>query len=393
VGSPGRRAFGRLLLISQVALSLLLLVGAGLLTQTLQNLQDVDKGFREDHVLLVSLNSRLTGLSPQQLVAVYEQLLDRISSLPTRSASMAADTPLSGNTNTTDISIPGRASPPREDMEVQVNVVTPHYFETMGMRVVEGRGVTPDDRAGAPRVTVINEALARRFFGSGGVLGRRLRVGGPNQELTVVGVVKNARINDLRSDPDPILYQPLAQSPEFLRGLQVRTIGEPGTLVAEIRQTIRNTNANLAVNEVSTLHQQVDRSLARERLIATLSGAFGVLALMLVCVGLYGVLSQSVAQRTAEIGVRVALGCTRRGVQWLIVREWLVVVVAGLAVGIAAALATGRGMAGLLFGLSAVDPQTLSGATAIVVVVTVSASYMPAWHASRVDPVVALRSE
>jgi predicted permease len=393
LGTPGRRALGRLLLISQVALSLLLLMGAGLLTQTLRNLQEVDKGFREADVLLVNLNSRLTELSPQQLVPVYEQLLDRISSLPIQSASMAVDTPLSGNTNTTDISIPGRASALEDDMEVQVVVVTPRYFETMGMNIVEGRGVTADDRAGAPRVTVINEALAGRFFNAGGVLGRRLRAGGQAQELTVVGVVKNARVNDLRSEPRPIVYLPLAQSPEFLRGLQVRTAGEPGGLAAEIRQIIRNTNAKLAVNEVSTLRQQVDRSLVRERLIATLSSAFGMLALILVCVGLYGVLSQSVAQRTSEIGVRVALGSTHRGIQWLVMRESLVVVLSGIAIGVPAALATGRGMAGLLFGLSAIDLRTLSATVAVVLVVTILASYLPAWRASRVDPIVALRYE
>jgi predicted permease len=368
-------------------------MGAGLLTQTLRNLQEVDKGFREAGVLLVNLNSRLTELSPQQLVPVYEQLLDRISSLRIQSASMAADTPLSGNTNTTDISIPGRASALEDDMEVQVVVVTPRYFETMGMNIVEGRGVTADDRAGAPRVTVINEALAGRFFNAGGVLGRRLRAGGQAQELTVVGVVKNARVNDLRSEPRPIVYLPLAQSPEFLRGLQVRTAGEPGGLAAEIRQIIRNTNANLAVNEVSTLGQQVDQSLVRERLIATLSSAFGMLALILVCVGLYGVLSQSVAQRTSEIGIRVALGSTHRGIQWLVMRESLVVVLSGIAIGVPAALATGRGMAGLLFGLSAIDLRTLSAAVAVVVVVTILASYLPAWRASHVDPIVALRHE
>jgi ABC-type antimicrobial peptide transport system permease subunit len=189
------------------------------------------------------------------------------------------------------------------------------------------------------------------------------------------------------------VYLPLAQSPEFLRGLQVRTAGEPATLAADIRQIIRNTNARLAVNEVITLGQQVDRSLARERLIAVVSGAFGALALLLVCVGLYGVLSQGVAQRAAEIGVRVALGSTRFGVQWLVVRESLVLVLTGLLLGIPAALASGRAMSGLLFGVSTVDPQTLTAAAALVVFVTVSASYIPAWRASRVDPVVALRSE
>ena len=189
------------------------------------------------------------------------------------------------------------------------------------------------------------------------------------------------------------MYLPLAQSPEFLRSLQVRTVGEPATLAAEIRQIIRSTNPNLAVNGMSTLREQVDGSLVRERLIATLSGAFGVLALVLVSVGLYGVLSQSVAQRTAEIGVRVALGATQHGVQWLILRESSVLVFSGIALGIPAALVAGKGMGGFLFGLSVVDPQTLSGATGVVLIVTVLASYIPARRASRVDPIVALRYE
>ena len=393
LGSPGRRAFGRLLLISQVALSLLLLVGAGLLTQTLRNLEELDKGFREDGVLLVNLNSRLTGLTSQQLIPVYEQLLERISSLPVRSVSMALDSPLSGNIMGTDFSIPGRPSTPGADMEVQIVVVTARYFETMGMRVVQGRGVTHEDRAGTQSVAVINEAFARRLSDSGGVPGTRFRAGGQPRELNVIGVVKDARINDLRRDPGPVMYLPLAQSPEFLRSLQVRTAGEPATLAAEIRQMIRSTNPALVVNGVSTLREQVDRSLVRERLTATLSGAFGILALVLVSVGLYGVLSQTVAQRTAEIGVRVALGATQQGIQWLILRESSVLVLSGIALGIPAALLAGKGMGSLLFGLSVVDPQTLTGATGVVLIVTVLASSIPARRASRVDPIVALRCE
>ena len=391
--SAGRRAFGRLLLISQVAISLLLLVGAGLLTRTLRNLQEVDKGFREEHVLLVNLNARLTGLTAQQLLPVYGQMLDEISVLPVQSASMASDTPLSGNTGTTDIFVPGRAAVQGEDLEVQVVVATPRYFETMGMSVLHGRGVNRDDRFETSRVAVINESMARRFFESDGALGRRFRAGGQDTELTVIGVLKNARVNDLRSEPRPMIYLPLAQSPDVLRSLQVRTAGDPVMLAAQIRQIVRNVNPNLAVNQVTTLHQQVDRSLGRERLIATLSGAFSMLALTLVCVGLYGVLSQSVAQRTSEIGVRVALGATHRRVQWLILRESLLVLLVGIVVGIPAALAAAKGISGLLFGLSAVDPQTLSIATGAVVVVTVLASYIPAWRASRVDPIVALRYE
>jgi ABC-type lipoprotein release transport system permease subunit len=242
-------------------------------------------------------------------------------------------------------------------------------------------------------VAVVNEAMARRFFDSREVLGRRFQAGGQDQELTVVGVVKNPRMNDLRSEPRPIIFLPLAQSPGNLRGLQVRTDGDPATVAAQIRHIIRRVNTNLAVNQMITLHEQVERSLVRERLIATLFGVFGVLALVLVCVGLYGVLSQSVAQRTAEIGLRVALGADQPRVRWLILRESLILLVGGIAVGIPAALAVAKGMAGLLFALSPADPRTLVGATAAVVIVTLLASYIPAWRASRVDPIVALRYE
>jgi predicted permease len=389
--SAGGHTFSRLLLISQVALSVLLLVCAGLLSQTLRNLQKVDKGFREEHLLLVNLNSRLTGLNSRQMVPVYEQVLDDMSALPVRSASMASDSPLSGNTNTTDISIPGRASTPGEDMEVQVIVVTPSYFETMGMNILQGRGFSRQDRSTSPRVAVVNEAMARRFFDSGEVLGRHFQAGGQDQELTVAGVVKNPRMNDLRSEPRPTIFLPLAQSSGNLRGLQVRTDGDPAMVAAQIRQVIRRVNPNVAVNQIITLNEQVERSLVRERLIATLSGVFGVLALVLVCVGLYGVLSQSVAQRTAEIGLRVALGADQRWVRWLIFRESLVLLVAGIAAGIPASLAVAKGISGLLFALSPADPRSLIGATTAVVIVTLLASYIPAWRASRVDPMVALR--
>jgi predicted permease len=390
-GNRRQRAFSRLFVILQVALSLLLLVGAGLLVQSLRNLQLVDKGFREDNVLLVTLNSRLTGLTAQQLVPIYEDLLDRVSSLPVQAASMAIDTPLSGNTSTTDISIPGRVFTPAENVEVQVIVVTPRYFETMGMPVLEGRSVGAEDRSSAPHVAVINEAFARRFFDSDRVLARRFRAGGPDRELTVVGVVKNARVNDLRSEPGPVIYLPLAQSPGFLRSLQVRAVGEPARLAAGIRQIIRETNPKLVVTTVSSLHQQVDRSLVLERLMAALSGAFGIFALVLVCVGLYGVLSQIVLQRTAEIGVRVALGATRHGVQWLVLRESLLFTLLGIAFGLPAALAAGQAMAGLLFGLGPVDARILLGAAGVVAAVAAAASYIPARRASRIDPIVALR--
>ena len=391
-GRHGGRALGRALLVSQMALSLLLLAGAGLLTGTLRNLQNVDKGFREEHVLLVSLNSRLTGLTPRQLAPVYERLLEQVETLPVESASLSGDLPLSGSASTTDIALPGRVAAPGEEMEVHVVVATPGYFQTMGMRLLQGRGPGAEDRAGVPPIAIVNEALAKRFF-SEGALGRRFRAGGQEGVLTVAGIVRNARMDDLRSEPPPTIYLPAAQSPDFLRTIAVRTSGPPEALVAQVRETVRNTNRSLAINQVATLRQQVDRSLVRERLIATLAVAFGALALILVCVGLYGVLLQSVSQRTAEIGLRMALGAGRGSVQWLILRESLAMVAVGIALGIPASVAASRGMAGLLFGLNPADFRTLVGAAGAMAVVTALASYLPAWRASQADPMTALRHE
>jgi predicted permease len=391
-GSAMGRSFGRLLLVSQVALSVLLLVGAGLLVQTLRNLKNFDKGFQEEHVLLVSVAFRLAGLNPMQTMAVYQELLDRISALPgIRSASLALQTPLSGNTDTTDISVPGHPVPWGTDMEVEVMVVTPGYFKTMGMRLAQGRALTLDDRANTPRVAVVNEAMARQFFDSN-ALDRRFR-GWGSDELTVVGVVKNAKLLDLRSDVRPVMYVPLAQSPTLLKSIQVRTVGNPALLASQIRQIVRDVNPNLPVMQVTTLRDQVDRSLVEERLVAILSSVFGMAALVLVSIGLYGVLSQTVARRTAEIGVRMALGAERVQVRWLVLKEALVVVLVGIAIGAPVALVAGRGLRRLIFGLSPADPLILSGASIAILIVAVLASYMPALRASRVDPIVALRYE
>jgi predicted permease len=392
--APRRGILSPLLIVVQVALSLLLLVSAALLTQTLRNLQDVDKGFREHHVLLASVNSRLTDLTAAQLVPVYEHILERISALPqVQSASMAIDSPLSGNMTTTDISVPGRTTTPGEDMEVQVVAATPRYFETLQMRVIEGRPFSANDRQGSALVAVINEAFAQRFFDRGRVLGQQFQAGGQGGPLTVGGVVKNARLNDLRSEPRPVMYLHVAQAPEALRSLQVRTAGKPEAVIPAIREIVRTSHMKLVVQDVSSLEQQVDRSLVRERLIVTLAGAFGGFALVLVCVGLYGVLAQTVAQRTAEIGVRVALGATRGRVQWLVLRESVLLTLLGVALGIPAALNAGKAMQGLLFGVNAVDGWILSTAIVIIATLALAASYAPARRASRIDPIEALRCE
>lgn len=392
-GGFGHKSFSRLLLMSEVALSLLLITGAALLVQTLRNLKNFDKGFREEHVLLVDFSARLTGLTPTQLLPVYQQLLDRISVLPgVRSASLGLQTPLSGSTNTTDVSIPGHIAKFGEDLETEVMVVTPRYFETMGMSLAQGRYFGRDDQANAPKAAIVNEAFARRFLGEE-ALDRRFGVSRDTADLTVVGVVRDAKLDDLRSPVQPVMYLPLAQSPDFVKSIQVRTAADPAILAKQIRQIVHEANSDFFVLNVTTLQHQVDRSLVQEKLIAILSSSFGGVALLLVCIGLYGVLSQGVVQRTAEIGIRMALGARRQQVRWLILREALLLVVIGLAVGVPIAVAAARALTSMLFGLNAVNPLILSCCCIAIVLVTAMASFVPAWRASRLDPMNALRYE
>ena len=242
-------------------------------------------------------------------------------------------------------------------------------------------------------MAVVNEALARRFFGGAAIaVGKHFR-DGDNREVELVGVVKDARVNGLRHNPEPTMYWPVAQEPTFMRSLTVRASGDPALLADLVRRAVRNVSPGLPVANVKTLRSQVEGSLTQERALAILSGTFGIAALLLVSLGLYGVISQWAVRRTREVGVRLALGATRGGVRWMVLREAFTIVLAGIAVGMPAAMATSQLLKGLLFGLTPLDPGTLLAASSALVGVAAVASYVPAHKASRVDPMVALRYE
>jgi predicted permease len=396
VATPGARRvnLGRVLLISQVAGGLVLLVAAGLLSGTLAKLRAVDKGFDQAHILLVQMLLRESGLPQQRALALTDRLVADVRALPgVRSASMSHGTGvlLRAGTSGTDIR---RPDAPR-GWSALFGTVTPGYFETMGIPLVRGRDFTPRDGATAPAVVIINAALARQAFGSpAAALGKRL-IATPEGpiEAEVIGVVQDARTLKVGEAAGAAFYLPVAQSPEFLWSLEVRTFGDPAALADQVRALVRRADPALPVPDVRTLHEHVEQSLKHERLLALLSSGYGLAALFLICIGLYGVVSQWTSQRTAELGVRMALGATAAGVRWLVLRQSFALIAAGVALGLPIAVAFTRVLAGALFGVSAWDPTTFVGAPVVMFLVAALAAYLPARRASRIDPIVALRCE
>jgi predicted permease len=396
-GGRSRRLTSRLLLASQVAFSLVLLVGAGMLWQTLDKLRTTVKGFDEEHLLLVDLGIRQVQIGEAEALVLYDQLLQRLAALPgVRGASLSRFRVLDGAGARERILVANVPSP----LSVEINTVTPGYFDSVGMRLSSGRGFTPGDRANAPKVVVVNEALARQLLGEQDpwrALGRRFRFDPmpdlPREELEVVGVVADARTGALRASTRPTVYMAVAQTFRFLGSLEVRAMGDPALLADGVRQAVRAVHPGLPVRFARTMREQVDRSLMAERLVATLASGFGLAALLLVSFGLYGVISQLTAQRTREIGVRMALGATRAAVRAMVLRQAFATVLAGVLVGLPASMAVAHSLRGLLYGISPLDPATLTLSTLVMFAVATLAVYLPARRASRVDPMVALRQE
>jgi predicted permease len=407
-GGGSKQRAGRLLVIGQVALSLLLLVGAGLLVRSFRNLHDQDFGFAADRVLIFSLGHGPSDRSPAAMAAVERTARERVLALPgVQSASFSGVMIFSPSDIGSGFSIPGEAQPADAPLTARYNSVSPGYFETLGMPIVEGRSFTDaDDSPVSARVTIVNQAFARRFFPRGAV-GRSIvlrRPGAgktgatapattPGEMVAIVGVVHDAKYNNLREDTKPMFFLPFAQMTRSLRSLEVRTDRAAVAIAGPVRDALSGVTKDIMIRQVTPLPEQVDASLAPERLLLRLCVVFGALALLLACVGLYGVIAYSVAQRTTEIGVRVALGATPLSVMGRVLRETLLLVVAGIAIGIPCALASGRLLVAFLYGLTPRDPATLAIATGILFAAATVAAALPALRAARVDPNVALRYE
>jgi predicted permease len=275
------------------------------------------------------------------------------------------------------------------------NTVGPDYFAAMGIPLTMGRWFGPQDTDTSQKVAVISEMMAQRFFPNRSPIGARFGISGPESgdRIEIIGVVKDIKTLSLTENPRPMAYYPYSQGSGFINNFVVRFSGAPETVVPQIRRAIQDVNRNLPIDEVVSLSEQVGRSLVQQKLIARLGAFFGLLALLLACIGLYGVLSYSVARRSNEIGIRMALGAQRGNVLWLVLREAMGLTVAGVVIGLGTAFFATKLATSLLYGLKTTDPMTLAASTLLLIVVATLAGFLPARRASRVDPMVALRDE
>ncbi len=390
----GRLRPGRILTVAQVALSLVLLFGAGLFVRSLQNMNGGARSGSGENVLILHVEPRGSEMRPRkELDVVYRDLIRRVEEIPgVGSTSMAEMTPTVNGPGTFEgIKLAtGLYSEP-----IGVYETYPNYFATAGIPLLAGRDLAPSDLdADSPPVCVVNEAFVRRFYPSENPIGKDC--GGMGR---VAGVVQDSRLMNPAGVIQPMTYRAYVHS-QTGRGalfLYVRTVGNPAAILPRVQEAVRATDPIVPQSEARTLAQEMDAALVRERLIATLSGLFSVLALLLTCIGLYGLLASAVVQRSGEVGIRIALGATQSGVLWMVLREALLLTMAGVAIGVPAAFAAGRvafrRIPGLLFELKVTDPATLLTAASLLLIVAGLAGYLPARRASHVDPMAALRNE
>jgi predicted permease len=388
---PSSRSRQKALVAAQLALSLVLVFAAALLVRTERNVQDVDGGFATD-VLMFSLDAEDTAVPRERMIGLCRDAVNRLRR-PDSAGACSTMTPVDTAFALRFLGMPSGPQP----AEVFVNEVTPDYFATFGIGLVRGRFFTDQDTSSAPRVAIISDALARAIFPNRDPLGQLIAFGrkpDPSRALTVVGVVRDMR--QARRDllPSDTVYQPLAQSeaPERLIA-SIRATGDLAPRAAMVRQEVRGLDAGVGVMWVRTMRQQIDAATTTERLLATLSTFFAVLALFLACIGLYGVISYDVASRTREIGIRLALGADRPTVQASVLRHTATITAIGLGTGLVAAAMASQLVESLLFGLTPRDPATLAATVITLGAAALLTGYLPARRASRVDPTIALRAE
>ncbi len=393
---PRHIELGKFLVVSQVTLSLLLLVTAGLFLRSLRNAANVNAGINTENVVQATLNPALNGYPPGQITNFYRQLQARLQSLPgVESVATTAYPLLSGTSNGAGLIVPGRPLPPDyHDRAILMNFVGGDFFRTTGTRLLRGRDFLPTDIGTAQTVIIITKTAADHFFPGEEPIGKRVRFGG-HDGVEIIGVAADAKYESVREDTPRISYVSFEQSPQPVgeRTVYLRTTGDPLPVINALRREVQTLDSSLPIYGVKTFAEQKLESLAPERLLATLSSFFGALALLLASIGLYGVIASSVQRRTREIGIRMSLGATRSFILWMVLRNCLWLVGAGIAGGVVLSLVLSKLLTGLLFGVPPRDPIAIAASAIVLTIVAVLAGFIPARRASRVDPIIALRYE
>jgi len=387
-----RLNLSKLLVVGQVALSLFLAVGAGLFARSFNNLVSQPLGL-EDQVLWVAISPSLGGYTDAELPGLYERIIGRVEAIPgVQSATVAMCGVMTGcRSNSDGIAISGYESQPGEQVMVQVNRVGPHYFSTVGMTIAAGRDFDAREIGSGAKIVIVNEAMVRKYFKGRDPIGQRFGYDKPDTEI--IGVVRDAHVNTVREAAMPMVFHPFDSTPSFVGSMQIRATGQPDAIGAAVRRALREVEPRLPVDRVTTIATLAASTLRQERLIARLTIGVGALALALASLGLYGLMAYAVKQRTAELGLRFALGAPRPRVLWMVLRESLLLVVVGLALGLPLVIALARLIGPMLFEVNPNDPAVVSIAAGVLLLVGASSSYLPAFRASRIDPITALRTE
>ncbi|MBZ5620516.1 MAG: ABC transporter permease [Acidobacteriia bacterium] len=399
MGGGGRISVGKVLVAAQIAISLLLLIGSGLFIRTLRNLEKVELGYAREKLVLTDVDATSAGYRGAAAANLYTRLLEEIRAIPgVKSATFSQNGLFSGSESGTQLYVEGYTPPKPGQSGARFDQVGPDYFAALGIPILRGREIGRQDTAASTPVTVINRTMAKEFFDGRDPLGKHIKdlFPGSTAQFEIVGVAEDVRDHNLRGKVARRFYVPATQGlpvvPEFVN-FEIRTIADPGSVVAAVRRKFQSIDISLPIGTPATLDELVGRQLLQERIIAELSTFFGALALLLASMGLYGVLSYAVARRTNEIGIRMAIGAEQRTVVWMVLRETLVLVAVGAAMGIGASMGLARLVASRMFGVGAGDPLTIVAAGATLTVVAMFAACFPAMRAAKVDPMVALRVE
>ena len=383
------------LLVLQVAVSLVLLIGAGLFLNTLQNLREVDVGFNPENVLLFRVDPRLNGYEDDRMAALYEQMRETLGTIPgVRSVGLTRTAFLSGSTSTNRVYAQGRETMEGDSISAHMMTVSPEFFGTLEIPLLAGRMFDNRDGQDASKVAIINDTAAKHFFSGDNPLG--LRFGFQREDdgdIEVVGIVRDVKYSNVRDPEPPTVYLPYLQRTFGSMIFELKTASDPQVMIPTVRETVRGIEPNMPLMNVSTQSEQIEQRFAQARFFAMSYSLFGGLAVLVASIGLFGLASYNVVRRTNEIGIRMALGAERWDVTRMVLSESLILVVIGIGIGLATALAAGRLITSLLFGLAPTDGITVVGATLVIILVSALAGYLPARRASRVDPMVALQYE